>query len=150
MSDSLRVPIAKVDLERRLFGGWAYIARARDGSQVVDHSGDVIDTPEAWTALTDSFVEYALDSRSGDLDHAEFGAADLVEMFVSDAEKRAALGLPEGSLPDGVYVSFKARTSPAGRRLWEQVKSGAIRSLSIVGDGWRESLDGEPIEEDEE
>ena len=149
MSNPLRVPIAKVDLERRLFGGWAYIAHARDGSQVVDHSGDVIDTPEAWAALSDSFVDYALDSRSGDLDHAEFGAADLVEMFISDAEKRAALGLPEGSLPDGVYVSFKARTSPAGRRLWEQVKSGAIRSLSIVGDGWRESLDGEPIEEDE-
>lgn len=150
MDDHLTVPIAKIDLERRLFGGWAYVAHARDGSQVVDHSGDVIDTPEAWTALTDSFVEYALESRSGDLDHAEFGAADLVEMFISDVEKRAALGIPEGLLPDGVYVSFKARSSPAGRRLWEQVKSGAIRSLSIVGDGWRESLDGELIEEDEE
>ena len=143
------VPIAKIDLERRLFGGWAYIAHARDGSQVVDHSGDVVDTPEAWQALSDSFVEYALESRSGDLDHVEFGAADLVEMFISDGEKRSALGLPDGSLPDGVYVSFKARSSPAGRRLWEQVKSGAIRSLSIVGDGWRESLPGEPEVEDD-
>jgi len=147
MDDPLIVPIAKVDLERRLFGGWAYIAHARDGSQVVDHSGDVVDTAEAWQALSDSFVEYALESRSGDLDHAEWGAADLVEMFISDGEKRSALGLAEGSLPDGVYVSFKARTSPAGRRLWEGVKRGTIRSLSIVGDGWRESLDGEPEEE---
>jgi len=143
MDDQMIVPIAKVDLERRLFGGWAYVAHARDGSQVVDHSGDVVDTREAWDALSDSFVEYALESRSGDLDHVEFGAADLVELFISDAEKRAALDLPEGALPDGVYVSFKARTSPAGRRLWEQVKSGAIRSLSIVGDGWREPLEDE-------
>ena len=149
MDDHLTVPIAKVDLERRLFGGWAYIAHASDGSQVIDHSGDVIDTPECWDALSDAFVEYALESRSGDLDHVEFGAADLVEMFISDAEKRAALGLPEGSLPDGVYVSFKARRSPAGRRLWEQVKSGQIRSLSIVGDGWRESLDGQPVEDED-
>ncbi|HUU99168.1 MAG TPA: XkdF-like putative serine protease domain-containing protein, partial [Phycisphaerae bacterium] len=100
-------------------------------------------TPEAWAALTDSFIEYALESRSGDLDHAEWGAADLVEMAIFDAEKRSALGIPEGTLPDGVYVSFKARTSPAGRRLWQQVKEGTIRSLSIVGDGWREALEGE-------
>ncbi len=149
MDDSLIVPIAKVDLERRIFGGWAYVAHARDGSQVVDHSGDVVDTPEAWQALSDSFIEYALESRSGDLNHAEYGAADLVEMAIFDAEKRSALGIAEGSTPDGVYVSFKARTSPAGRRLWEQVKSGVIRSLSIVGDGWREALDGEE-EEDED
>jgi len=146
MDDSLIVPIAKIDLERRLFGGWAYIARARDGSQVTDHSGDIVDTPEAWAALSDSFVDYALESRSGDLEHTEWGAADLVEMFISDIEKRSALGLPEGSLPDGVYVSFKARGSPAGRRLWERVKSGQIRSLSIVGDGWRESLEDEDAE----
>jgi len=149
MDDSLVVPIAKIDLERRIFGGWAYVAHAKDGSQVVDHSGDVIDTPEAWQALSDSFVEYALESRSGDLDHTEWGAADLVEMFIADGEKRAALGLAQDALPDGVYVSFKARTSPAGRRLWEQVKTGQIRSLSIVGDGWREALAGEPEEEED-
>lgn len=143
MDDSLLVPIVKVDVERRLFGGWAYVAHARDGSQVIDHSGDVVDTPEAWTALSDAFIDYALEGRSGDLNHEEFGATDLVELMIFDREKRGALGLAEGSTPDGVYVSFKARTSPAGRRLWEQVKSGAIRSLSIVGDGWRESLEGE-------
>ena len=149
MDDALVVPIAKIDLERRLFGGWAYIAHARDGSQVVDHSGDIVDTPEAWTALSDAFVEYALDSRSGDLDHEEFGASDLVELLIADDEKASALGLPPGALPQGVYVSFKARTSPAGRRLWEGVKNGTIRSLSIVGDGWREPLPGEPEEEDD-
>ena len=149
MDDALIVPIAKVDLERRLFGGWAYIAHARDGSQVVDLSGDIVDTPEAWQALEDAFVEYAVDSRSGDLDHEEFGASDLVELFIADDRKASALGLPAGSLPQGVYASFRARTSPAGRRLWEGVKNGTIRSLSIVGDGWREPLPGEPEETDD-
>jgi len=143
MADNLVVPISKVDPERRIFGGWAYVVRKADGSQVIDHSGDVVDTEEAWTALEDAFYDYALEGRSGDYDHAEFGAADLVELVVLDKAKRLALGLAEGSTPDGVYVSFKARLSPAGRRLWAGVKNGTIRSLSIVGEGWREALDGE-------
>jgi len=107
------------------------------------NSGDMA---RAWQALEDAVYDYALEGRSGDLDHAEFGAADLVELIVLDKAKRSALGLAEGSTPDGVYVSFKARLSPAGRRLWAGVKGGTIRSLSIVGDGWREALEGEDAE----
>ena len=136
------VPIAKIGSEdQRLFGGWAYVARLPDGSLVEDHSGDVIDTPEAWQALVKAFVRYSLVGREGDLMHTEYGAADLVELFVCDMEKRSILGLPEGVLPDGIYVSYKARESPAGERLWRGVKAGAIRALSIVGQGFREDLE---------
>jgi len=144
--DSVYVPVLKLDDEQRLFGGWAYVARLADGTLVEDHSGDVIDTPEAWEALTKAFIRYALVGRTGDLMHEEMDAADLVEMAIFDRPKREALGLPEGVLPDGIYVSFKARESPSGERLWKGVKSGRIRSLSIVGTGEYEEL---PEESDE-
>ena len=148
MPESVYVPIAKLDDEQRLFGGWAYVARMPDGTLVEDHSGDVIDTPEAWEALTKAFVRYALVGRTGDFMHSDFEAADLIEMMIVDKAKREALGLPEGVLPDAIYVSFKARESPAGERLWRGIKKGTIRALSIVGQGFREDLeDGEDGEE---
>lgn len=143
MPEPICVPIAKLDDEQRLFGGWAYVARMPDGTLVEDHSGDVVDTPEAWEALTKAFVRYSLVSRSGDLMHQEYDAADLVEMMILDRSKREALSLPEGVLPDGIYVSYKARETPAGERLWRGVKDGTIRALSIVGQGIREDLEDE-------
>ena len=141
MSESVYVPIAKLSEDQRLFGGWAYVARLADGTLVEDHSGDVIDTPEAWEALTKAFVRYALVGRTGDLMHEEYDAADLVEMMIIDQPKREALGLPEGVLPDAIFVSFKARENPAGERLWRGVKDGTIRALSIVGSGYREEFE---------
>lgn len=146
MGEPVLIPIAKLDDEQRLFGGWAYVARMPDGSLVEDHSGDVVDTPEAWDALAKSFIRYALVSRSGDYMHEEFGAAQLVEMMIIDQAKRAALGLPEGVLPDAIYVSYKALETPAGERLWRGVKNGTIRALSIVGQGFRETIeDGDDL-----
>lgn len=143
--NALIVPIAKLDEEQRIYGGWAYVCRMPDGTLVEDHSGDVVDTPEAWDALKRAFVRYALVSRSGDLMHEEADASDLVELWFSDRERRLVLGIPEGVLPDGVFVSFKARENPAGERLWQGVKAGLIRALSIVGEGTRE-----PLGEDED
>lgn len=135
------MPLAKLSEEERLFGGWAYVARMPDGTLVEDHSGDVIDTPEAWEALTKAFIRYALVGRTGDLMHTEEEAADLVEMMIFDQPKREALSLPEGVLPDAIFLSFKARETPQGERLWRGVKSGAIRALSIAGQGYREDLE---------
>lgn len=143
MSESVFVPIAKLDDEQRLFGGWAYMARMPDGTLVEDQSGDVIDTPEAWDALSKAFVRYALVGRTGDHMHQDYEAADLVEMMIFDQPKRQALNLPEGVLPDAIFVSYKARETPAGERLWRGIKTGAIRALSIVGQGYREDLDEE-------
>lgn len=143
MAESVLIPIAKLSEPERLFGGWAYVARMPDGTLVEDYSGDVVDTPEAWDALAKAFVRYALVGRTGDLMHEEYEAADLVEMFICDQAKRAALGLPEGVLPDGIYVSYKARETPAGERLWRGVRDGTIRALSIVGQGMREDISEE-------
>lgn len=137
----VQIPIVKIDPDQRLFGGWAYVAITKDGAPVEDHSGDLVDTDDAWQMLKDAFVKYALESRAGDDMHQEFGVAQLVEMFISDEERWQQIGIPEGTLPKGVFLSFKADDSEEGDRLWDRVKAGHLKSLSIVGRGYREVID---------
>ena len=138
----IQVPITKIDDERRIYGGWAYVAKTADGAVAVDHSGDVIDTPEAWTALVDSFYQYALVGRDGDemhqtdTDGALVTVSKLAEFFVSDPERWEQLGIPEGAMPQGVFVSYHTDSD----EVWGKVKDGTYRSLSIVGTGSREAI----------
>lgn len=136
-----RVPIVKIDEGRRLFGGWAYVAKDSAGNVVTDHSDDVIDTDEAWQALEDALVQYALEIRKGDDMHEVYDAADLVELFIIDEQRREALGIPEGVLPmRAAFVTFKAADTEAGDALWQAIRNGERRMLSIVGIGEREEI----------
>lgn len=135
METRITVPVSKIDEERRLVGGWAYVAKTADGEQVVDHSGDFIDD-ESWPELVEAFIAYGLESRSGDDMHAVFGVAKLAELFVSDEERWEQLGVPAGMLPKGVFVSF--RIDDEHDDVWDAVKSGDRKALSIVGRGWRD------------
>lgn len=122
--------------EQRRFWGRAYIAKDESGAQVVDHSGDIIDTPEAMASLEAAFYDYVRDSRAGDLEHTEFGAAELIEGVAVTKEKVAAGLFPDGT-PEGLLVGFQATDTPQGDALWEGVKSGRLKALSIVGAGRR-------------
>lgn len=129
--------IVKADPERRRFFGWAYITRKADGTQVVDHSGDVIDTAEAREALEDAFHRYVRDSGDGDDQHELFGASKLVEAVAFTREKAQAMGIPEDvPLPEGLWVGFEALPTAAGDALWERVKRRERSMLSIVGRGF--------------
>lgn len=127
----------KVAPEQRRFFGWAYIVKRPDGTQVVDHSGDSIDTPEARQALEDAFHRYVRDSGSGDDQHELFGASKLIEAVAFTREKARMWGVPdEIPLPEGLWVGFEALPTPAGDALWERVKNRERSMLSIVGRGF--------------
>jgi len=134
MEHEFTVPITKIDPDRRIFGGWAYVAKTADGQVVTDHSGDMVDTPEAWRQLVDAFYNYAVEVRAGDEQHQEFGVSKLAEFFVSDPERWEQIGIPQGVLPQGVFVSFRA----VDEAFWQKIKGGAYQALSIVGTGVRE------------
>jgi hypothetical protein len=134
MEHEFTVPITKIDPDRRIFGGWAYVAKTADGQIVTDHSGDMVDTPEAWRQLVDAFYDYAVEVRAGDEQHQEFGVSKLAEFFVSDPERWEQIGIPQGVLPQGVFVSFRA----VDEQFWQKIKDGAYQALSIVGTGVRE------------
>jgi hypothetical protein len=131
--------IEKQDVDQRRFRGRSYIHTNADGEQVVDHSGDVIDTPETQAELEEAFYGFVKDYRTGDLEHQGFGAATMIEGFVVTKEKKAAGLFPDG-MPEGIYVGFEANDSDEGDLLWEGVKSGRLSALSIVGEGTRETI----------
>ena len=124
--------------EQRRFFGAAYIHTA-DGNQITDHSGDVIDTPEAQTAFEEAFYGFVKDYRTGDVAHELFDASDLIEAFVVTKEKKAA-GIFPDDMDEGGYVGFQARDTEAGNILWDGIKSGRFTDLSIVGEGERVTI----------
>ena len=125
--------IEKKDTEQRRFWGKAYIHTTANG-QVVDASGDVIDTPETQAALESAFYEYVKSSRSGDAGHELFDAATMIEGFVVTQEKIANGFFPNG-MDEGVYIGFEADRTAEGDVLWDGVKDGTYKMLSIVGEG---------------
>ena len=129
--------IAKVDEEQGRVYGWAYTF-TKDGTQVVDHSGDVVDTPEARTALEEAFVRYVKDHRTGDLDHESFGVSRLIEAAFITKEKADLMGL---ALPsrEGLWVGYEFnRDTPEGLEAWQKAKTRG--AFSIVGRGRREPI----------
>jgi hypothetical protein len=133
--------IVKIDPGRRMFFGWSYVVE-KDGDQVTDHSGDVIDTPEAIDAMESAFYKYVLESRAGDDGHSEFGVAKLVEQVVFTKEKIEQMGL-DPATPVGVWSGYYAPETELGDRLLESIQSGRYKSLSIVGRGRREPIHAE-------
>lgn len=128
--------ITKVDEEQGRVYGWAYVF-TKNGEQVEDHSGDVIDTPEAVRSLEDSFVTYVKDHRTGDLDHEQFGVSRLIEAAFITKEKAEQMGM--STTREGMWVGYEFnRDTPEGRKAWETAKTRG--SFSIVGGGRREAI----------
>lgn len=133
MSDTfqMRAEIKKVDPEQHIAFGWLYVSETADGSQVIDHSEQYVDAADLEAAAYD----YVLSSRAGSSMHTEFYDGDgnpvavLCEAVVTTREKQAAWGLPEGSMPVGLWVGFKVYDED----LWNRIKSGELTMFSIGG-----------------
>lgn len=136
---TLTCRIEKKSPEQRRWWGKAYIHTTADGKQVEDFSGDVVDTPEAQAHLEEAFYKFVTDYRSGDLEHQVFGAATMIEGFIVTKEKKAA-GLFPTEMDEGIHLAFQANDSDEGDMLWESVKSGRVKAMSIVGTGRQEKI----------
>jgi hypothetical protein len=121
--------IEKLDDERRLVFGWAYVAKTAGGEQVTDHSQDEVDPANLELVAYD----YVLDSREGGEMHVAKGVSRLVESIVFTKEKLAALGVAEDALPEGWWVGFKIDDDA----VWKGVKDGKYKMFSIGGAGTR-------------
>ena len=120
--------IAKIDEEQRVVYGWAYQSHDREGNQVVDISGDIIDDPEQINKAAHRFV---LDARNGDVTHDKEVVARLVESVVFDSEKIEKMGV--SGAPTGWWVGFKVEDDD----VWGRVKTGELSSFSVGGKGKR-------------
>lgn len=130
--------VAKADDTAQNVFGWAYISISKDGEEVVDHSGEVIDIDE----LEKASYDFVLRSRVSGEDH-DGGEVDgqLIEAMVFTDEKLEALAKDETGEVDDVALQSLRKSLPLGlwvgfhisdRQAFERAKSGK-GAFSIEG-----------------
>jgi cation transport regulator ChaB len=124
--------VLKVDAERQYVFGWASVAFAKDGSQVEDLQGDLIDLED----LEEAAYQFALSYRESGVMHAGEAVGQMIESFMVTPDKLAAMGLPPDSLPMGHWVGFHIPDAA----LFAKIKDGTYGGFSIQGDAVREEV----------
>ena len=121
--------IAKIDDDQRLVFGWASVSVTKDGEQVEDSQGDIIDPADLETAA----YEFVLKFREANAMHVGPVVGHLVESFVATPEKLEKMGLAADALPTGWWAGWKI----ADDEVWQGIKSGHYQMFSIEGHGQR-------------
>lgn len=118
--------IHKADEDKHLAFGWANVAVRDDGEQIEDLQGDIID-PEV---LENAAYRFVLKYREGGEMHERGDCAVLVESVMFTKEKMLAMGIPEGTVPEGWWIGFLVTDED----VWQKVKSGEYPMFSIEGE----------------
>lgn len=111
--------------EKKLVSGWANIATCADGSKPLDWQGDIIE-PEA---LEEAAINFMIDYRDSGVNHQGKSTGIVVESIVLTKDKQAAMGIPEGIVPEGWFITVKITDDAT----FEKVKNGEYRMFSIQG-----------------
>lgn len=127
--DSMLVDISfelyKAREDEGLVSGWASVAINADGSIPLDWQDDVIDPAVLEKAAIDFMLEYR---DSGEM-HKGSSKGQVVESIVLTKEKQRAIGIPEGTVPEGWFITVKV-TDP---EVFAKVKEGKYKMFSIQG-----------------
>lgn len=124
----LNVSIEKTT-DQGLVSGWANVAVNADGTIPLDWQGDII-RPEV---LEKAAIDFMLNYRESGEMHQGPSTGTVVESIVFTKDKQAALGIPEGVVPEGWFITVKIQDND----VFEKVKSGKYRMFSIQGHGNR-------------
>lgn len=119
----------EIDAEKGLVSGWANVAKNADGSIPLDWQGDFT-SPEV---LEDAAINFMLDYRDSGACHQGDSVGTVVESIVLTKDKQAAMGIPEGCVPEGWFITVKLNDQDA----IDKVKSGEYQMFSIQGTGER-------------
>ena len=121
--------IVKSDDDKRLVFGWANVAVRATGEVVEDFQEDIIGID----VLEKAAYEYTLDFGTAGEMHERGGVGRLVESVVFTKEKAAAMGIPEGFLPEGWWVGYRIEDDD----VWKKIKNGEYSMFSIEGTAQR-------------
>lgn len=122
------------DMAAQLVFGWANVSVQEDGTTPMDWQGDIIETPVLESAAYNFVLEHGLANQ----EH-EYGTECgwLVESMMFTKDKMAAMGIPEGTLPEGWFVGFYI-PDPV---VYQKVVDGEYNMFSIEGRARRIELD---------
>lgn len=116
----------------QLVSGWASVSVNADGSVPLDWQGDII-APET---LEKAAVNFMLDYRDSGVMHKGNAVGTVVESIVFTKDKQEALGIPEGTVPQGWFITVKVHDA----EVFAKVKDGTYKMFSIQGTCERVSL----------
>ena len=132
MSITATFKVAKANDSEGLVSGWANVAVNADGSLPLDWQDDII-RPET---LEKAAINFMMDYRGSGAMHEGDSKGIVVESIVFTKEKQAAIGIPEGTIPEGWFITVKI-LDPV---VFEQVKNGTFKMFSIQGHAKRVEL----------
>ena len=124
--------ISKAREDEGLVSGWANVAINKDGSVPLDWQDDVI-APET---LEKAAIDFMLDYRSSGEMHKGDSKGTVVESIVFTKEKQQAIGIPEGTVPEGWFITVKVHDP----EVFAKVKDGTYKMFSIQGTAKRVKL----------
>lgn len=124
--------ISKAREDEMLVSGWANVAVNKDGSIPLDWDDDVI-APET---LEKAAIDFMLDYRGSGEMHKGDSKGTVVESIVFTKDKQQALGIPEGVVPEGWFITVKVHDPD----VFSKVKDGTYKMFSIQGTAKRVKL----------
>lgn len=124
--------ITKAREDECLVSGWASVAVQADGSLPLDWQDDVI----APCTLEKAAVNFMMDYRGSGVMHEGEEQGVVVESMVFTKEKQAAIGIPEGVVPEGWFITVKVLNP----EVFAKVKDGKYKMFSIQGHAKRVKL----------
>lgn len=129
---SVDFSVYKAREDEQLVSGWANVAINKDGSVPLDWQDDVI----APTTLEKAAINFMLEYRGSGEMHEGDSKGTVVESIVFTKEKQAAIGIPEGTVPEGWFITVKVHDP----EVFAKVKDGTYRMFSIQGTARRVKL----------
>lgn len=118
--------------DEQLVSGWANVALDKNGEAPLDWQDDVI-APEV---LEKAAINFMLDYRGSGVMHKGDSKGTVVESIVLTKEKQQAIGIPEGVVPEGWFITVKVHDPD----VFAKVKDGTYRMFSIQGTAKRVKL----------
>lgn len=116
---------AKASEDKQLVSGWASVAVNADGSLPLDWQDDTIPP----CVLEKAAIDFMCDYRESGVGHVGDSVGTVVESIVFTKEKQEAMGIPEGIVPEGWFVTIKVHDS----EVFAKVKDGTYKMFSIQG-----------------
>lgn len=122
------------EIEQQLVFGFANVTVQEDGTFPFDWQGDIMETE----VLEAAAYNYVLKHGVANQEH-EWGTdcGWLVESVMFTKDKMNAMGIPEGTLPEGWWVGFYIPDPD----VYKKVKNGEYNMFSIEGSAQRIPID---------
>lgn len=117
--------IYKAREDEQLVSGWANVALDKNGEAPLDWQDDII-APET---LEKAAMQFMMDYRGSGEMHKGNSKGTVVESIVFTKEKQQAIGIPEGVVPEGWFITVKVHDP----EVFAKVKDGTYRMFSIQG-----------------